>query len=95
MGIIISVISAVVGGRLFSLSLHPLEVGVGKHGNRTADQQLAYDSKNSAAALAVILQLVRGTDSLTVDNLRGWVCNSRFSAVITEDSRCLHQQGNV
>lgn len=48
-----------------------------------------------AAALAVILQLVRGTDSLTVDNLRGWVCNSRFSAVITEDSRCLHQQGNV
>lgn len=43
----------------------------------------------------LMLQLVRGTDSLTVDNLRVWVCNSHFSAVITEDSRCLHQQGNV
>lgn len=90
-----SVITAVVGGTPFSLSLHPLELGKGKPGIPTTEQQLAYVIQKSTAALAVILQLVRGTDSLTVGNLRGWVFKSHFSAVITEDSRCLHQQGNV
>lgn len=90
---IMSAITAVVGGR--HLSFHPLEAGRGKHRNCTAEQWLASDSKKRAAALAVMLQLVRGTDILTVDNLRVWVCNSHFSAVITEDSRRLHQRGNV
>lgn len=72
------VITAVIGGRLFSLPLQPLEVARGKHGNSTAEQQLAYDSKNFAAALAIIFAAGRGTGSQGVDNLCGWEGNSTF-----------------